>query len=146
MNFKEKIATLKEYRLQVKLAAIEEAYKNDPVRGELFTKTLEFLTEKIAANELPLMDSDFVADLASLIVEDQMSLAANKKTAEDIAAENIVEEYATLGATVSELFKSAGFDTNTLIKEGCENPDKVAKIGVAGAKLLADYLDKEKLW
>lgn len=132
----DKLNEVIEYRTNVKLAALKEAYDGDDERKVNFSNALDFIEKQIKEGALPAIEADIAIDLAAALVEDKM---AQKKASQEDGSEKLA------AADIQELegFRALGEITSTLLKEGNIDPAKLLSLtSEADIKLAADQCGK----
>lgn len=153
------VQALDEQEFAVKIAAVEQAYKDDDVRSGLFFQATELVKEAEAKGEFsgPLTDSQFLS-VCTQMVEDQVKEMAKTAGAEgegegasEAGAEGegegeeltkeAQEELYAYGQLAAEVLEENGISQEDLEKVGSE--EEADALGRMAARLVAEKLDTE---
>lgn len=141
------VKELDEREFNVKLAAIETAYKADETRQAYFEKAVELLKTAEEAKEVePMTDSQLVS-VAAQMVEEQMAKEAGEAApaAEAAEAAELSEEEAKqlyeAGQTCGEALKVAGMTAEDLDKVGSD--EEFEALGRLAAQIVRASEEKE---
>lgn len=149
------VKTLDEREFNVKLAAIEEAYKADETRQAYFEKAVELLKTAEEKKEVEAMTDSQLVSVAAQMVEEQMAKEAGEAApaAEAPAAEapateeakELTEEEAKelyeAGRVCGEALKVAGMTAEDLDKVGSE--EEFEALGRLAAQIVRASEEKE---
>lgn len=152
MTLSEIVQALDAQEFEVKLAAVEQAYKGDGVRGQLFFQATELIKEAEAKGEFggPLSDSQFLS-LCTQVVEDEV--VAMAKTASDATGstapeagdeeltKEAQEDLYAYGQLAAEVLAENGITAEDLEKVASD--EEAEALGRAAARLVAAKLDSE---
>ena len=139
----EKLDEIIEYRVSVKLAALDAAYEGDEVRRNLFDSAIKFIQEKIASNELPAAETDILIDLASSLVEDKIQKMASEEEETLNKQADELEGQQKLGDLVATLLDAKGIDSRDLL--GLDTEAKIKEAADMCGQLVAEYLIEKKI-
>ena len=140
------VKELDEREFNVKLAAIEAAYKSDETRQAYFEKAVELLKTAEEAEEVdPMTDSQLVSVAAQMVEEQMAKEAGEAAPAEAPAAEVLTEEEAKqlyeAGQTCGEALKVAGMTAEDLDKIASD--EEFEALGRLAAQIVRASEEKE---
>jgi len=140
------VKELDEREFNVKLAAIEAAYKSDETRQAYFEKAVELLKTAEEAEEVdPMTDSQLVSVAAQMVEEQMAKEAGEAAPAEAPAAEALTEEEAKqlyeAGQTCGEALKVAGMTAEDLDKIASD--EEFEALGRLAAQIVRASEEKE---
>lgn len=143
MRLSEVVQALDEQDFTVKLAAVEQAYKGDETRGQLFFQATEMVKEAEAKGEFggPLTDSQFLS-VCTQMVEDQIATPQDPAGDEEELTKEASDEIYAYGALAAEVLAENGITQEDLEKVGSE--EEADALGRMAARLVAQKLETEE--